>query len=383
MDNLAHHQPRVNTSIENVEQQRTSTPSLEKYGAIVLQDGFTQWPQAVESYLNTLNICPSAKLLVIILLSYLREFEQEVFPSVRTLAKRLDLGERQTRNLTRLLAHKGLIVKIERYGERGQTTNGYSLAPLLTKVAAWKDATVADQLAQAEAERDLPFVPADLLDEAAIVIEEEYGEIKPEQPRAEREHADRLRARWEKLERAGAEWSVFAEAIAEAAERAGARREMPTLTGRAFTKLVPYFFSSLDYLLSRVQAKHAPIAPSAAVNNAATASVQTTTTTATPATAERKERAPIPQLLARRITDLCNQFHDSAIKSSVQRAANLMQSAHINLDQMLESVQKAREIANQRQVKKRDRHGQFNRMPYFFSVLESMLIGSNNLTQSV
>ncbi len=370
--------------------QSTSKPSIQKYGEILLRGGFDQVPHSVQAYLNTLGLCQSAKLLIFALLSYLREFSQEVFPSVKTLADRIERKERRVRQLTAQLVEIGLVEKIERFGEHGQLSNGYSLVPIFRKVAAWKDSQVAEQLAQEEAERDMPFVPADQIDEAAIALEEEYGQGEPK-PRTERHHAQRLRTRWEKMSGDGHEWDCFADMVIEASNRTDERRKKPTTTRQAFTKLIPYFFSSLDHLISKAGPSPARPKPKMAASTAGalpesarreTQSEEGTTGVQTMAQRRRQRvqaeangqrRVRASAKIEQRIKDLAQEFHDSAIKSSIQRAANLMADVQIDETRMLDLIQQAREVAQKHQVQKRNQ-GQINRMPYFFSVLEQKIM---------
>ena len=133
--------------------------------------------------------------------------------------------------------------------------------------------------------------------------------------------------------------------LQRAATQTEARAKEPTRSGQEFTRLVAYFFSSLDYWLSRVPAK--PKQKQAERQ-------QPTQTTPT---------QRVPEGLQRRIEAAALTFRDKAVKSSVKRAANLMAKAHIDEARMCELVDEARATTSAAcNVRAR--------MPYFFSILE-------------
>ena len=148
----------------------TPQPSVEKYGEIILQRGFTQHTQAVAEYLIHVGLNPREILFIQTLESYRWEPRQEVFPSARTISEKIGVGKRQTRNISQKLTDLGLILKMERFTERAQTTNGYSLEPLYNKVAAWLNPQVAKALAEAEAKAQEAFQPVDVIDQTAQVL---------------------------------------------------------------------------------------------------------------------------------------------------------------------------------------------------------------------
>lgn len=329
----------INSSVKH--EQRPPAPSREKYGAILTADGFAQHPRAVEDYLNSLGLCPSAILLVIILSSYRWRPGQEIFPSVRTLAARLNVSPRRVNQLTAQLCELGLLVKTERFAERSQVANSYDLEPLYRKAAAWKCPEIAAALAEQEAAADAPFEPGSEIEEAAQIISEEFGEPAP---RKIRYNAERLERRWE--QRPDITWDAFTTLVEQAAEQTEQRSKEPTRSGKPFTKLVAYFFSALDYWLSKVPKQTTQ--PQQPKNNQQAA---------------RPAKASAPAALKRRIEATALTFRDKAVKSSVQRAANLMHKAQISVERMCDLVDEARATTSKAV-------GVKARMPYFFSILE-------------
>jgi hypothetical protein len=359
--------------------------SVEKYGTIILQSGFTQHPRSVADYLSTLPLCSTERELILALESFRREPGQEVYPSVRTLAERCQCTERRIQQMTAKLTRLGLIKKIGRYTERSQTTNAYNLDPLYEKVAAWLDPQIAIALEAQEAEQDQSFVPLDILDESALIIAEEFGE--PE-PAAVRQCASRLRSRWEKVAQAG-EWEMFTGLVQQAVEQTEIRKAEPTSSGRTFAHLVAYFFSALDYAISRVpKAGTQPFTQTPAQRRAsepASAAERPRQQTAEdrPGMAELRSRQAerraaelkgrvkirASKELQLHIEATALTFHDEQVKSSVQRAANLLADARVSETTFLTLMQTARDITSQRQITKKNGKT-FNRMPYFFTILE-------------
>lgn len=364
--------------------ERPIDPSVTKHGTIVNEDGFTQIPRSLEDYLHSLDLCSTAILLVFILLSYRWEAEQESYPSVRTLAARCGVTTRRINQLTSQLCAAGLLIKTERFSDRSQISNYYDLEPLFNKVAAWKNTEIAVALAEEETQADLPFQPQDVLEQAAQIVSEEFGEPTPRQ---QRYNARRLRRRWEQHI---LEWETFADIIERAVQQTETRAAEPTRAGQAFTKLIPYFFSAMDYRLSKMQpVPQVTTRPQAAQKQSSQVERPTEPQSQGQGEAlldkgqqprktgllaerarERKEdeaqgrrKVRAPETLKVRIEAAALTFRDKAVKSSVQRAANLMDDARLDEQTMVDLVADARAAASKATNVK-------NRMPYFFSILE-------------
>lgn len=221
-----------------------TTPSIARYGTLVLQRGFTQHPRSVADYLNTLSLCPREKDLVLVLESYRWEAEQEVFPSAKTLAQRCQCSQRRIRQMTAHLEELGILRRLARFGERSQLSNAYDLEPLYQRVAAWLDPEVDAALSEQESRA---FVPEDALEEVAQVLCEEFGEATPEAS-AIRLCTRRLRQRWFLM---NDDWEAFTLLVEQAAAATEQRAGNKTQSGQTFAPLLAYFFSALDYGLSK------------------------------------------------------------------------------------------------------------------------------------
>lgn len=98
--------------------------------AAAWQERFTQLPDG----LHQLVTSPREFQLIALLLSYRWSPDAQVFPSVRTLAERLNCSERTVQRTCASLEARGLLVREYRYrdeSERDQTSNGYHLAGAL------------------------------------------------------------------------------------------------------------------------------------------------------------------------------------------------------------------------------------------------------------
>jgi len=368
-------------------------PSVEKYGTIILQSGFTQHPRSVEDFLNTQPLCAMEKSLVLALEFFRREAGQEVYPSVRTLAERCTCSERRVRQMTAKLTGLGLLRKLPRFAERSQVANTYSLEPLYEKVAAWLDPQIASALEEQEAELDQPFEPRDIIDESAQIIVEEFGESEPAEVR---QCAQRLRLRWDKVAQLG-DWEMFSDLVQRAAEQTEVRKNELTRSGLTFAQLVPYFFSALDYaiicLRNRAQYQANPRPRETREQRAERspeASQVQEMTSVQQAEVQAEEKPGMAELRRRqaerkasesrvrirasrelqlRVEAIALTFHDEQVKSSVQRAANLLADARVSEATFFSLLQTARDSASQRQVHKKNGQS-FNRIPYFFTLLE-------------
>ena len=189
----------------------------------------------------------------------------------------------------------------------------------------------------------------------------------------------------------------FASIVEQSVRQTEERHREPTKTGRVFEKLIPYFFSALDYRLSCEQPAPPPLQPApspepihrtyqpghAPHHRAAQPAkpAQTTDILAQRATARRAAEAAgrtkvrAPETLALHIKAAALTFNDDQEKSSVQRAANLMADAGLDEQTMLDLVAQARAAASQsHKITKKNRHGKINRMPYFFTILRAKIL---------
>ncbi|HEY0754290.1 MAG TPA: helix-turn-helix domain-containing protein [Ktedonobacteraceae bacterium] len=223
----------------------TPPPSVRNYGSIVIADGFTQHPRSVEDYLNTLDLCATEKQMILILESYRHQTEQECFPAVGTLSQRCQLGKRRVNQVTAHLSDLGLLIKRARFAAKRQLSNYYDLEPLYEKVAAWKDAEVARELAQQKARAAEPFVPMDAVEQAAQAVSEEFGEPETSQILY---NARRITRRFSQHPQLN--WQSFFTLMTWAEHETAQRSKQLTNTNKTFQNLVSYFFSALDYRLA-------------------------------------------------------------------------------------------------------------------------------------
>src|SRR5262249_21975622 len=120
-----------------------------------------------------------------------------------------------------------------------------------------------------------------------LMICEECGETEPRQVRY---NVTRLRRRYERAWHL--DWFSFKDVMADAVIQTGERRKLPTLSGKPFAPLMAYFFSALDYYLSKtVPVPQLVLAPQPSYREQATAQDQPPIATAQPKTGWLAERA--------------------------------------------------------------------------------------------
>ncbi|HEY0754093.1 MAG TPA: helix-turn-helix domain-containing protein [Ktedonobacteraceae bacterium] len=390
---------------------RMPPPSVSAYGSIVIADGFTQHPRSVEDYLNTLDLCPSEKNMLLVLESHRRQADQECFPSVCTLAKRCCLSCRRVHQITAHLSELGLIVKRARFAAKRQLSNYYDLEPLYEKVAAWKDAEVAQELARQQARTAEPFVPIGPVEEVAQAVSEEFGEPATSQILY---NARRISRRLQQHS-SDLNWHSFLRVMVWAERETAQRSKQPTNTNKTFQHLVSYFFSALDYQLACQRTErgndtnsYVPL-PEQEQFSSLGADWETDDTLFAPTEQTRQEesvqwedelkvpptrwneaptepeqllpppqaqtqayqrrpesKVPAPGRLKCCIEAAALTFRDHQTKSSIRRATNLMARAGLAETTMCQLVADARAITSQ-SVNVR------HRMPYFFSVLEELV----------
>lgn len=108
---------------------------IEKYGQEVAERGFAQIPNyllLLNQFVSQEDRLPPIELLTLVqLVSMWWKKEEAPFPSLKTLAVRAGVSERQMQRAVNSLEDKGL-VKRERKKTRGIiTTNTYNLEPLV------------------------------------------------------------------------------------------------------------------------------------------------------------------------------------------------------------------------------------------------------------
>ncbi len=102
-----------------------------KWSEAIAEDGFTMVPNSLLKHYGQLGLTPSEFLILVNIESYRWEADNFPFPSVETLAKRVDMKTRTvTRIITRLHKDKRLIIR----RPRRNTSNEYSFYPIIYKL---------------------------------------------------------------------------------------------------------------------------------------------------------------------------------------------------------------------------------------------------------
>lgn len=115
----------------------TSAKSITvRFGDAVLQAGHTAVPNLVLKHYAELGITPTEMMFII----HVWQFwwtERQPFPSLNTIAKRMDITRRQARKYTQSLKEKGYLQVHDRFSPSlGQTSSEYDFTPLLQAIVA-------------------------------------------------------------------------------------------------------------------------------------------------------------------------------------------------------------------------------------------------------
>jgi hypothetical protein len=104
------------------------------FGDQILQAGFTSVPNLVLNHYAELGITP-AEMMFIIHMWQFRWTERDPYPSLTTIADKMDVSWRQAHRYAKSLEQKGfLIIKSRQEPGRGQVTSEYDFEPLLKAV---------------------------------------------------------------------------------------------------------------------------------------------------------------------------------------------------------------------------------------------------------
>lgn len=105
-----------------------------RFGDQILQAGFTSVPNLVLNHYAELGITP-AEMMFIIHMWQFRWTERDPYPSLATIADRMDVSWRQAHRYAKSLEQKGfLTIKSRQEPGRGQVTSEYDFEPLLKAV---------------------------------------------------------------------------------------------------------------------------------------------------------------------------------------------------------------------------------------------------------
>ena len=110
-----------------------------RFGDAVLQEGHTAVPNLVLRRYASLGITPTEMMFII----HIWQFwwtERQPFPSLNTIAGRMNISRRQARNYTQSLKEKQFLVVRDRFSSTlGQISSEYDFSPLLRAVVALEE----------------------------------------------------------------------------------------------------------------------------------------------------------------------------------------------------------------------------------------------------
>ena len=105
-----------------------------RFGDDILQAGFTAVPNLVLDHYASLGITPGEMMFIIHVWQYWWT-EKDPYPSLKTIAAKMNVSRRQVSNYTQSLKTKQLLLVHERQdAERGQVTSEYDFSPLIQAI---------------------------------------------------------------------------------------------------------------------------------------------------------------------------------------------------------------------------------------------------------
>ncbi len=135
MANLASlHTPRSGSIKPNLGTPDSGYKIAVRFGDQVLQAGFTSIPNLVLNHYAELRISPAEMMFTIHMWQF-RWTERDPYPSLTTIADKMDVSWRQAHRYAKSLEEKGfLIIKSRQEPGRGQVTSEYDFEPLIQAV---------------------------------------------------------------------------------------------------------------------------------------------------------------------------------------------------------------------------------------------------------
>lgn len=126
----------MNTKTNVVPIKQTPEKESElKWGRGVMNVGYSMVPSLIFRGQARLGLSPAQLALLLHLVDYWWHRAQLPYPSKKTLAARMHLGERQIQRYLTELEDGGFIKRIERFaGHKGQQSNMYDLTGLVDKL---------------------------------------------------------------------------------------------------------------------------------------------------------------------------------------------------------------------------------------------------------
>ena len=133
--------------MSNQKSNTTARSITVRFGDAVLQEGHTAVPNLVLKHYAELGITPTEMMFII----HVWQFwwtERQPFPSLSTIARRMNITRRQGRKHTQSLKEKGLLEVHDRFSPTfGQMSSEYDFTPLIRAVVALSQEADRDAMA--------------------------------------------------------------------------------------------------------------------------------------------------------------------------------------------------------------------------------------------
>ncbi len=127
--------------------------SAQKWGKDVMAQGFCILPALLLRAQRRLGLSATQLALIIQLADFWWDDDRAPWPKKETIADRLNLSDKQIQRLVRQLEQRGYVQRQKRVTGRGQTSNGYDLSGLVSKLKELAPEFAAASAAKRNVER--------------------------------------------------------------------------------------------------------------------------------------------------------------------------------------------------------------------------------------
>jgi hypothetical protein len=339
-----------------------------RFGDEILQAGFTSTPNLVLNHYAQLGISPAEMMFTIHVWQYWWN-EREPYPSLKSIATKMNVSWRQVHNYASGLRKKGyLVVKQRSQPGRGQITSEYDFSPLIRAVVSLaKGGATPLQNPSGGGMKNLSQAPL------KPISDEEY---KDKNTHSEEDPLSSNNLEYETLHINTLNKSVSKKGKVRKFESQNRKQDQAQRQGQdedeehshpALTpsnngpKSIGQILNSQNLALRR-----AKTASESAYNPISGA--------------KARGRPPkAPERIAWMIKDFSSEFHDEDVTdSNIGQAARLYKASGLSEQAFCQLMYEAKSVTKQYKIDKpaRGEAGNFglkNKMPYFFKVLRDLL----------
>lgn len=146
---MAEDKPKIDPQTdENVNDKQVDSQTIKKWGKQVMKQRFTIYPRILMQSMVHFELKPGEFLVLLQLVEHWWRWDENPFPSVKTLADRVGFKPRHTQDILKSLEKKGLIKRVPRKGlgtSNNQGSNSFDLSGLREKLTAFSKKVEAEE----------------------------------------------------------------------------------------------------------------------------------------------------------------------------------------------------------------------------------------------